>query len=591
MAGPAAAARPAPLAPAAGWPAGRLARALRLGSGVVLMVFVATHLVNHALGVFGVDAMGVMQEWRSEVWRSWPGTVLLYGAAAVHVGLVLWRVVRRATWRMPLMEAAQILLGLSIPLLLYNHVIGTRLMASVAGFDDSYANLLRILWPGLALSQSLLLVVVWAHGVIGIWFAAAAKPWFRRLKLPFIITAVVVPLLAIAGFIAAAREASRMTAPPIAFSEAHLAAYAAATSRVSLAIWAVLGALALWFAVRFVWMRRSRVVDVRFAGHGPLRSPKGLTLLEMARLHGLPHAASCGGRGRCATCRVMVIGGGEDLPPPGDIERRTLDRIRAPQQVRLACQTRPTGDLVVRTLLPADAGERGRLWHAQPLEWGEERVLTVLFADMRGFSNLARFQPPQDLVQLLNRLIDELSQATERRGGRVAMIETDGVMAVFGLAGSPAQGARAALDAAADMLRCVEVMNRDAGLSVSQPLRIGVGVHTGGVVATDVGDAERGYQLVVIGTPVVIADRLQEATKEHGADCVASLATLEFAGLAGAAKRTVNVSYKGADAPAPAAVFADLPALEAALGRKGVRASGDASPEAAPVPDAPPARA
>jgi adenylate cyclase len=170
-------------------------RSLRFWSGVILMTFVATHLLNHAVGIFGVAAMSEVQQWRAGIWRSLPGTVALYGAAAVHMTLALKRALSRSTWRMPLMEASQLLLGLAIPLLLIDHVIGTRLMVERVDFDDSYINLLRLLWPGLALSQSVLVVVVWIHGVIGIAYAARDKAGFRRWRTAFIVAAVLVPIL------------------------------------------------------------------------------------------------------------------------------------------------------------------------------------------------------------------------------------------------------------------------------------------------------------------------------------------------------------------------------------------------------------
>jgi adenylate cyclase len=570
----------APALPAAASRSGSpLVRAARLASGIVLMLFVTSHLLNHAVGIFGIEAMGVVQHWRIDVWRSWPGTVLLYGAATVHVILSLRRILQRSTWRMPLIEMMQIVLGLMIPLLLVDHVIATRVMSSRIDFDDSYGNLLRIMWPGLAISQSILLLVVWTHGVIGIYFVVTIKPWFRAFRIAFILTAVIVPLMAISGFISAGREAALVKDPPITFSDLHFQVFNAAKSNSMMVIYAIAAVLAASLLLRVIMLRRSRMVSVRFAGHGPLRSPKGLTLLEMSRLHRLPHASSCGGKGRCATCRVMVIGGGDKLAPPNAIEQRTLQRIRAPLQVRLACQIEPTEALIVRTLLPTGEQGKARLWHSKPLEWGEERTLTVLIADVRGFSSLARFQPPNDLVLLLNRIVEEMSQAVERRGGRVALIETDGIMAVFGLEGSQSAAARAAIEAAADILHAIDHVNTDAGLAVSQPIRVGVGVHTGPVVATDIGDPERGFQLAVIGTPVVVADRLEEATKEHAADCLVSVVTMEAAGLGGRTGRTVHIAYKNGDATIAAAVFGDGALLRTMLGRRDTGAS-----EASPAP-------
>src|SRR4051812_5799440 len=92
------------------------AQCWRLVSGLVLFLFVLTHFLNHALGLVSLDAMEVVQAVRRELWRSWPGTTLLYSALAIHVSLTLLKLIRRRTWRMPAWEATQIALGLSIPL-------------------------------------------------------------------------------------------------------------------------------------------------------------------------------------------------------------------------------------------------------------------------------------------------------------------------------------------------------------------------------------------------------------------------------------------------------------------------------------------
>lgn len=468
-----------------------------------------------------------------------------------------------------MVEAAQLLLGLSIPLLVANHLIGTRLMAEFAGFDDSYLNMLRLLWPGLAVGQIVLLLVVWAHGVIGVWFVARDKAWFVRARGLFLVLAVVIPLMAVAGFVAGGREAHMLGAPPVVISERHFALFGQISEATRTWLWAGAGAIGLALGARLAWLRWRPTVSVRYSGHGTVTSPKGLTLLEMSRLHDVPHPSACGGRGRCSTCRVMIISGGEGLPEPVGIERRLLDRIRAPQHVRLACQIKPHGDLAVRMLMPAVEDKRRRLWHAQALEWGAERELTVLFADIRGFSNLARHQSATDLTRLLNRLIDDMAQATELRGGRIAMIETDGVMAVFGLDGRAGAGARGAVEAAADILQAIEQANDDVGLAVTQPVRVGVGVHTGPVIAAEIGDRERGFQLVAIGAPVVIAHRLEEATKEVAADCLISADTIEAAGLAGRASRGLKVAYKNGEAPQDAFAFAARADMETLLRRRG----------------------
>ncbi len=81
------------------------------------------------------------------VLRSWIGTILLYGAALVHVALALKRVVRRRTLRMPVPDAIQMTLGLLIPFLIVGHIIGTRLLHSYGGLDTTYVHVLRCSGP------------------------------------------------------------------------------------------------------------------------------------------------------------------------------------------------------------------------------------------------------------------------------------------------------------------------------------------------------------------------------------------------------------------------------------------------------------
>lgn len=543
-------------------------RAARLWAGGILMLFVTLHLLNHAVGIFGVEAMSALQEWRVALWRNPIGTIALYGAAVVHVLLTLRRALARRTWRMPLLEALQIGFGLLIPVLIINHVVGTRVMADAVGIDDSYVNLLRYLWPANAIAQSILLLVVWTHGIIGLHFAFHTRRWFQRNRFGFLLLAIIIPLLALAGFVAAGREAARIDVPPEVWTEAQGAFQQRALTVGRTAIMAALAACLAILIIRLVALRWQPSVAVRYAGHGRVRSPRGLTLLEMSRLHQIPHPSSCGGRGRCSTCRVLVEAGHERLPEPAGIEKRMLDRIRAPQQVRLACQLRPTRNLVVRILLPSLARQLGNADGDISGDLGHQQALTVLFADMRGFSSLARHQPAGDLMVLLNRIIDDMSQACEARGGRVLIVETDGVMAVFGLEKPLREGARAAVQAAGDILRALDTANRDLGAALPQPVRVGIGVHSGEVVVTRLGDPGRGYKLVAIGDPVVIAHRLEEATKEFAADCIVSEETLRLAGLAAGQTRVAQVFYKNGEAPVVAGIFGSREDLERALRRR-----------------------
>src|SRR3954467_4271589 len=81
----------------------------RLASGLVMFSYISGHLLTHALGVVSLDAMLTAQIVFNTVWRFLPFTVLLFGAAVIHVSLALWSIYRRRQLRMPPWEAAQLL--------------------------------------------------------------------------------------------------------------------------------------------------------------------------------------------------------------------------------------------------------------------------------------------------------------------------------------------------------------------------------------------------------------------------------------------------------------------------------------------------
>ncbi|MFQ5958360.1 MAG: hypothetical protein ACE5LF_03230 [Alphaproteobacteria bacterium] len=122
-----------------------MVRRLRLWAGLVLFAYVVTHLANHALGLISLQAMEAGRIWFLALWRSAAGTVVLYGALAVHLALVLYALYLRRQLRMPRWEAGQILLGLLISPLLAEHVIGTRFLAEFYGVGDAYTYVVLIL--------------------------------------------------------------------------------------------------------------------------------------------------------------------------------------------------------------------------------------------------------------------------------------------------------------------------------------------------------------------------------------------------------------------------------------------------------------
>ena len=184
---------------------GRLIPQLRLWSGVVLFAYVTGHLLNHTFGLASVEAMEAGRRVFSAIWRSPPGMVLLVGSFAVHGALSIARLFRKRDLRMPAWEAAQQLLGLTIPFLLCLHMLGTLGLSVRFGMDPSYPFVLWATWSD-PLQQIALMAAAWTHGCIGMHFWLRLQPWYRRGLPLFFAAALLLPALALAGFAVGGRD-------------------------------------------------------------------------------------------------------------------------------------------------------------------------------------------------------------------------------------------------------------------------------------------------------------------------------------------------------------------------------------------------
>jgi len=338
---------------------------VRLASGLVLFAFAGAHFLNHAAGLISLEAMHDVQAWRTAVTRSVVGSLVLGAALIAHMSLGLYKLVRRTTWRMPLWEAAQIALALAIPFLLFPHIVNTRVASSVFGVRDTYLYELARLWPDRSILQSLLLLIVWSHGCVGLHYWLRLTETYWRYAWALLLVAIAVPVLAIAGFaVSGTRTAEIMSDPEM------LANLKRNSNWPNAADSAVMAALRDWSQYGFAivlaligafwaWRRRPQLVTILPVQVSYIDGPtvavrEGMTLLEVSRANGVPHASLCGGRSRCTTCRVRVEKGLEELAPPGGAEAIALKSIEAAPNVRLACQIRPTAPITVNVLLRPD---------------------------------------------------------------------------------------------------------------------------------------------------------------------------------------------------------------------------------------------
>jgi adenylate cyclase len=531
---------------------------LRLGSGLTLLAFVICHLTAHSLLLVSLPVAETALTWLMWPWRTSVGTTILLSAFVIHYCNALWSIYVRRSLRLTRWEWSQLGLGLCIPVLLMVHVTGTRIAEHVLEVNSYYTSVLIVHWikaPWLALVQTVALLTVWIHACIGIHFWLRTKLWYAEWRWAFATFALLMPTVALAGYVSAGNHVIREAAKDPGFIETSLGdsnltdeTVAAIDRLAAYGILTHLGLLALPFTgrgVRGFLYRRRRPPRLTHPSGRTVPILPGATCLETLRENRIPHASVCGGRGRCTTCRIQVTRGLETLPKPGPIEARALERIDAPDGMRLACQLRPTADLAITPLLAADAhAEDGYVRGG--LE-GSERMVTVVFVDLRGSTTLGEVKLPYDVLFILNQFFHEMTKALAATNGHYSQFTGDGLMALYGLHTDPALGPADALRGAREMLMRLEQLNQQLEAELPHPLRIGIGIHYSEAIVGSMGPP-RSQILTAIGDTVNTTARLESLTKDFNCSVIISRRAAEAAGLDMSAFKLYEAPVKGRSA-------------------------------------------
>jgi adenylate cyclase len=529
---------------------------LRLASGLTLMAFVTMHMMAHVALLVSFEWADTALAFLMAPWRTMPGTVLLAAAFLAHYANALWSIYSRRSLRMPQWELWQVLLGLAIPFLVSLHVMGTRVAELAHDVSASYASVLLTLWysaPWIGVLQTVALLVVWAHGCTGVHFWLRNKRWYRDWVVAFRAFAILLPTLALAGFITAGNQTLREAESDPDYisavrqnTKATPEAVALVYGGAKIALLTHIGLVGFAFGARALrgWLYRRREPPILTHANGRrMTILPGATVLETLRDNGVPHAAVCGGRARCTTCRVMVTHGLDPLPEPGPEEAAALARIKASTGTRLACQIRPAESIAIMPLFAADAAAadgtvRGGLE-------GSERLITVVFVDLRGSTSIGEAKLPYDVLYLLNQFFHEMTRALTATRGHYSQFTGDGLMALYGLYESdPAHGAADTLRGAHAMLSGLERLNRQLRNEMSQPLKIGIGIHHAEAIVGAMGPP-KSQIITAIGDTVNTCARLESLTKEFNVPVVVSRQAADAARLDTVGRTLHEVPVKG----------------------------------------------
>jgi adenylate cyclase len=523
------------------WDPRMLRSYIRLISGLILLGFVLCHLTAHSLLLVSFDQAEAALSILMYPWRTPIGTAILVSALLAHFLNALWSIYLRRYLRLSRWEWFQLGFGLCIPLLLMLHVSSTRIAESVLGVTSNYSSVLIVQWvlsPWLGVLQATAVLTVWVHACIGVHFWLRTHAWYTRWRALFVVLGLLLPTLALSGYVTAGNHVQRAATNPnytkILLEDSNLTDQKRAEiGHIALTGSAAYLALVLLpFVGRGVrsWLYRRRRPPLLSHSNGSiLPILPGATVLETLRENGIPHASICGGRARCTTCRILVTRGLDSLPEPSGLEARALARIGAATGMRLACQICPTADISVMPLLAADASTAEGMVRGG-LE-GSERLITVLFVDLRGSTILGEAKMPYDLLYILNQFFSEMTKALDATNGHYAQFAGDGLMALYGLnAKDPATGAADALRGAREMLARVAQLNSRLRGDLSQPMRIGIGIHFGEAIVGAMGPPSSQI-MTAIGDTVNTCARLERLSKEYDCGVIMSRRAAEMTDL------------------------------------------------------------
>ena len=545
-----------------------LLKRLRLYSGIILFFYALTHLLNHSINILSLETASYIKEniFRA-IWKSYIGSVLLYGSFMIHIPLGLLSIITRKSFRITLKEWLQILFIILALYVFVQHVAGTYILTRSFDSELPYSVLFSAMLmkpeelTASTVMFSLMTLFIWVHGSIGMHTALTYK--FKSYQSNFkkiMAVYIGVPILGIFGFWAGLKEQSLSTTFSMTQGNDDFL-ISSILEHVPVEAFPVIEpieALTLKyypiFLLAIIFLATFNVIRTKYFGRLQItypngvtvKIPKGTTILEASKSAGIPHKSVCGGRGRCTTCRIKVVSHEGNLPKAGVHELRAINKASLGDSIRLACQLQPNSDLTVTPLLDPK-NEFDVVGKAQELS-GKEQETVILFVDLRNFTKLSEQNLPYDVVYILNKYYAACGQVIEENNGRLDKFIGDGVMAIFDSLNTMEQNCKSALRSASQISEQISSLSLETDEEFAAELKCGMGIHAGQSIVGMMGYGEA-VSRTAIGDNVNIASRLEQMTKQYKAELVISKFVADNAKLDISKLKTEKVEIRGRDEP------------------------------------------
>lgn len=242
------------------------------------------------------------------------------------------------------------------------------------------------------------------------------------------------------------------------------------------------------------------------------------TILKATLAAHINHAHACGGQGKCSTCRISVMEGIENCYPKNELEQQISKTLNFPEEIRLACQTKLKGDVLIRRMV-SDKTDMDLISEEfsddSEIALGRQQKVAIVFTDIVNYTSFAEKFPPYDIVHVLNRYYRMMNAIIQEHKGIISDVAGDGILAVFGIEENSTNSVLDAIHAINGMNQKLEDFNEYLEENFNTHFGIRAGIHYGNVI---VGPFDTGAmkKLAIIGDNVNYASRIESANKEFG---------------------------------------------------------------------------
>jgi adenylate cyclase len=245
---------------------------------------------------------------------------------------------------------------------------------------------------------------------------------------------------------------------------------------------------------------------------------KSDTVLDALLANGVEHINICGGNAHCSTCRIMILEGSKNCSPPTSAERALAKQLDFPVHVRLACQTKVTGDVSIRRMVIDNEDIDILENQIATGTVSSDRNVTLLVATIRGATNFDEVNFHYDIVYIMSRYFHRVQKVVGEYGGIIPNVMGTKIMAVFG---DEKESSLAAVWAGLELLKKIDELNVFLKKLSYEPLNISIGIHYGTAVLIPI-DPSNPNLLTPLGDITNSVRQIEAINQEVGSNLLVS---------------------------------------------------------------------